>query len=96
MAYELMLANVELPISLGVDVDMQDATKHSFIILGPSIILPDTQYYNDEATYNLDILNGYIHSKDTDYLNKVYLNSFWDHLFPLLQAMLDITEDPED
>ena len=52
MAYELMLANVELPISLGVDVDMQDATKHSFIILGPSIILPDTQYYNDEATYN--------------------------------------------
>ena len=51
---------------------------------------------NDEATYNLDILNGYIHSKDTDYLNKVYLNSFWDHIFPLLQAMLDITEDPED
>lgn len=51
---------------------------------------------NEKETYTLDILNGYVHSKDTEYLNKQYLNGFWDHIFPLLQAMLDITEDPED
>lgn len=49
---------------------------------------------NEKETYTLDILNGYVHSKDTEYLNKQYLNGFWDHIFPLLQAMLDITEDP--
>ena len=51
---------------------------------------------NEKETYTLDILNGYVHSKDTEYLNKQYLNGFWDHIFPLLQAMLDITENPED
>lgn len=51
---------------------------------------------NEKETYTLDILNGYVHSKDTEYLNKQYLNGFWDHIFPLLQAMLDITEVPEE
>lgn len=51
---------------------------------------------NEKETYCLDILNGYVHSKSTEYLYKQYLNGFWDHIFPLLQTMLDITEDPED
>lgn len=51
---------------------------------------------NEKERYTLDVLNGYVHSKDTEYLNKQYLNGFWDHIFPLLQAMLDITEDPEN
>lgn len=51
---------------------------------------------NEKETYSLDILNGYVHSKSTEYLNKQYLNGFWDHIFPLLQTMLDITEDPEE
>lgn len=51
---------------------------------------------NEKETYTLDILNGYVHSKGTEYLNKQYLNGFWDHIFPLLQAMLDITEEPEE
>jgi hypothetical protein len=51
---------------------------------------------NEKETYTLDILNGYVHSKDTEYLNKQYLNGFWDHIFPLLQAMLDITEALEE
>lgn len=51
---------------------------------------------NEKETYTLDILNGYVHSKDTEYLNKQYLNGFWDHIFPLLEAMLDITEAPEE
>ena len=51
---------------------------------------------NEKETYNLDILNGYVHSKNTEYLNKQYLNGFWDHIFPLLQAMLDIQEITEE
>ena len=51
---------------------------------------------NEKETYTLDILNGYVHSKDTEYLNKQYLNGFWDHIFPLLHAMLDITESLEE
>lgn len=51
---------------------------------------------NERETYTLDILNGYVHSKDTEYLNKQYLNGFWDHIFPLLQSVLDITEDLEE
>ena len=51
---------------------------------------------NEKETYTLDILNGYVHSKDTEYLNKQYLNGFWYHIFPLLQATLDITEEPEE
>ena len=50
---------------------------------------------NDKEHYNLEILNGYVHSKETEYLSKQYINGFWDHIFPLLQAMLDITEDSE-
>lgn len=51
---------------------------------------------NEKETYTLDILNGYVHSKSTEYINKSYLNGFWDHIFPLLQAILDITEEAED
>jgi putative endopeptidase len=36
-----------LPVVMTVDVDMEDATKHSFIIQGPPTILPDTTYYAD-------------------------------------------------
>lgn len=51
---------------------------------------------NEKERYTLDVLNGYVHSKDTEYLNKQYLNGFWDHIFPLLKAMLDITEEAEE
>lgn len=44
------------------------------------------------SQYSLDVLNGYIHSQDTHYLNKQFLNGFWDFLFPLFQELLDIRE----
>ncbi len=44
-ADELLLQGVELPLRMGVEADMQDAEKHSFIVAGPEIILPDTAYY---------------------------------------------------
>jgi putative endopeptidase len=47
-AKELTLMNVDLPVNFGVEPDMQDATKNSFVVLGPDIILPDTTYYDDK------------------------------------------------
>lgn len=49
---------------------------------------------NDKEQYSLDILNGYIHSNKTEYLIKQYINGFWEHILPLLQAILDIKELP--
>ncbi|MCQ2506836.1 MAG: M13 family peptidase [Lachnospiraceae bacterium] len=37
-----------LPFSLEVSEDMMDTTKHSIMLSGPSIILPDTKYYLPE------------------------------------------------
>lgn len=42
--------------------------------------------------YSLDTLNGYVHSKDTHYSDKVFLNGFWDFLYPLFKMLLDIKE----
>lgn len=48
---------------------------------------------NPSDNYSLDILNGFIHSSGyTQYLNKQYLNGFWDFLFPLYTEILDIKE----
>ncbi len=44
------------------------------------------------SQYSLDVLNGYVHGKDTHYLNKQFLNGFWDFLFPLFKVLLDIRE----
>lgn len=42
--------------------------------------------------YSLDVLNGFIHSNDTHFLNKQFLNGFWDFLFPLFEVLLVIKE----
>lgn len=44
-AKELTLSGIDLPFNFGVDPDMKNAENNAFIILGPSIILPDTTYY---------------------------------------------------
>ncbi|PZD76555.1 ParB N-terminal domain-containing protein [Mesonia sp. K7] len=44
------------------------------------------------SQYSLDVLNGFIHSQDSHYLNRQFLNGFWDFLFPLFQELLDIRE----
>lgn len=43
--------------------------------------------------YSLDVLNGYIHGQETHNLNKEFLNSFWDFLFPLFKELLNIREN---
>ena len=59
-------------------------TKSSSIIL---------RLTNKDNEFSLDVLNGYQHSKDTCWLSKEFVNSFWDFLFPLFQNLLDIKED---
>lgn len=47
VAKDLLVDNINLPINMGVTTDMGDTRKHSFIVLGPSLILPDTTYYQE-------------------------------------------------
>ena len=39
----------DLPFQIGVDVDMKDTSRHVVMITSPSIILPDTTYYQNDA-----------------------------------------------
>ena len=47
-AFELSLNGLPLPFQYGVEADMKDAKKNSFVILGPTTILPDTTYYAED------------------------------------------------
>lgn len=48
---------------------------------------------NPANELSLDVLNGYQHSADTCFLNKQFLNRFWDFLFPLFEILLDIKDN---
>ena len=47
VAKEFYLESLPLPIDMDVTEDMTDATKYCFALTGPSIILPDTPYYEE-------------------------------------------------
>lgn len=47
---------------------------------------------NHTNDYSLDTLNNYIHGNATHHTSKRFLNGFWDFLFPLFEALLDIKE----
>ena len=59
VAKDFLLEGLELPISLGVTEDMEDATKHAFIAYGPDIILPDTTYYAEDNESGKKLLKAY-------------------------------------
>lgn len=59
IATELYLNNLSLPIEMDVTEDMSDATKHCFIVCGPSIILPDTPYYEEGNEAGKKLLGVY-------------------------------------
>ena len=48
-AKDFLYKGLRLPIRMGVEADMKDATTNCFYVLGPSIILPDTPYYDNDA-----------------------------------------------
>ncbi|RIA77707.1 putative endopeptidase [Anaeroplasma bactoclasticum] len=58
-AYDFFLSDVQLPFQAGVEADMGDATKNSFIILGPQTILPDTTYYLEDNQAGKQLLEVY-------------------------------------
>lgn len=45
---ELLLKGIEMPLSIDVDANMKDTTHHCVMIQGPSTILPDVSYYQNE------------------------------------------------
>ena len=47
---------------------------------------------NDSNEFSLDVLNGYMHSKEVYYINKQFINRFWDFLFPLFEKLTVIKE----
>ena len=55
----LLAEGIDLPVRMEVDADMQDATKHSFIVAGPTTILPDTTYYEDGHPAGTQLLAVY-------------------------------------
>ncbi|MBE5835728.1 MAG: M13 family metallopeptidase [Butyrivibrio sp.] len=59
VAKDFLLEGLELPISMGVTEDMEDATKHVFIAYGPDIILPDTTYYAEDNESGKKLLEAY-------------------------------------
>ncbi len=58
-AAELLLLGVDLPLRLGVEADMENAEKNSFIVVGPEIILPDTTYYAEDNPAGKQLLALY-------------------------------------
>ncbi len=58
-AKEFELSGIDLPFSAGVAEDNKDATKHCFVITGPSIILPDTTYYEEGNSAGKQLLGLY-------------------------------------
>lgn len=54
---ELLVEDYDLPINMGVEPDMKDATKNAFVVLGPSTILPDTTYYSDDNPAGKQLLD---------------------------------------
>ena len=55
----LALGDLDLPFAMGVDNDMADATKYSFVISSSSIILPDTTYYAEDNQAGKQLLEVY-------------------------------------
>ena len=51
---------------------------------------------NNSNELSLDVLNGYQHSKEVVYLGKVFLNRFWDFLFPLFEILLEIKDNSKN
>lgn len=58
---ELVEKNVPMPVEFGVGEDMNDATRHCFVVKGLSTILPDTTYYGtDEGNRLLTVFKNMI------------------------------------
>ncbi len=55
----LFAQGVDLPLRMEVGADMQDASRNSFLVMGPEIILPDTPYYAEDNPAGKQLLAVY-------------------------------------
>ena len=53
---ELLLKSIAMPISIAVEPNMKDTTRHCVMVQGPSVILPDASYYAEEKAQQRDML----------------------------------------
>ena len=53
---ELLLKGIAMPISIAVEPNMKDTTRHCVMVQGPSVILPDASYYAEEKAQQRDML----------------------------------------
>ena len=58
-APELLPMEFDLPLRMGVEADMADATRNAFVVLGPDLILPDTTYYAEDNESGKQLLALY-------------------------------------
>jgi len=77
---EISFKNVDLPLQFGVTADMKDAKKNSFIVLGPSTILPDTSYYSEDNQAGKQLLEVW-KNMTRDILKQSNLSSDEQELF---------------
>ena len=49
------------------------------------------KFLNPDNDFSLDVLNGYVHSSKTCFVDVTFLNRFWDFLYPLLCNILAIS-----
>ncbi|MBQ1879175.1 MAG: M13 family metallopeptidase [Bacilli bacterium] len=56
---EIISVGLPLPFNFGVEPDMKDATKYSFSVSGPSTILPDVPYYDEDNETGKALLKVY-------------------------------------
>ena len=55
---EFVASRINLPFSLGVEVDFKDSLHHALMLTGPSAILPDVTYYKPEMEQQKNALLG--------------------------------------
>ena len=53
---ELMLRGISLPLSIAVEPDMKNTTRHCVMVTGPSVILPDASYYAEGKEQQKEML----------------------------------------
>ena len=49
---ELLLKGIDLPLNIMVEANMKDTAHHCVMVSGPSVILPDVSYYQNEEQKN--------------------------------------------
>lgn len=91
--------NLETPISAQYRKSIRDISLKNRLEYLKQNSLPERpkkiveKLLQSSNEFSLDVLNGYIHSQDSHYLTKTFLNRFWDFLYPLLEYLIEIKED---